>query len=177
MNADLSRKATYDGMEQLQLSTSATEGMLERAGTEPTTDAAAFACRSGYRPDFLSGWRIELPLATGAKKADMRRLRRGGTGVELKYCHFSVVMSASRRMPMVTACNIDGKRSRKLPRITTWSFDGRLDEEDQLGDALYDGNDLDRGHMSGAKTRYGARSQAPGKPMKIRFISPTPARR
>jgi endonuclease G len=28
-----------------------------------------------------------------------------------------------------------------------WSFDGRLDKADQWGDALYDSNALDRGHM------------------------------
>jgi endonuclease G len=146
MTADLSRKATYERMQRLPLPSIEAE-RLERAGAEPTTDAAEFAGRPGYREDFLDGWRIELPLATGEKKADMRKLRRGSRGVELKYRNFSVVMSVSRRMPMLTACNIDGKRSRKLPRINTWSFDGRLDKEDQLGDALYDGNNLDRGHM------------------------------
>jgi endonuclease G len=147
MKADLSRKATFEGMQRLPLPSSAA-GTLERAGAEPTTDAAAFAGRPGYRRDFLNGWPIGLPLATGERKADMRKLRRGGRGVVLKYRNFSVVMSASRRMPMLTACNINGRMSRrKLPRLNTWSFDGRLDKEDQLGDALYDGNDLDRGHM------------------------------
>jgi endonuclease G len=50
-------------------------------------------------------------------------------------------------MPMITACNIDGEQSRRLPRIQTWSFDGRVDKVDQWGDALYDNNLLDRGHM------------------------------
>jgi endonuclease G len=77
----------------------------------------------------------------------MRPVRRGGGGVELRYTHFSVVMSSSRRLPMLTAVNIDASQSRQVARIKTWSFDGRLDEEDQFGDALYDGNDLDRGHM------------------------------
>jgi endonuclease G len=34
-----------------------------------------------------------------------------------------------------------------VPRIDTWSFDGRLEKEHQFGDALYDSNALDRGHM------------------------------
>jgi endonuclease G len=78
---------------------------------------------------------------------DTRSLRRGGTGVELKYEHFSVIMSASRRMPMLTASNIDGSQSRRLPRIQQWSYDRRLDEADQWGNELYVDNDLDRGHM------------------------------
>ena len=50
-------------------------------------------------------------------------------------------------MPLLTAANIDGEASRSMPRIDTWNYDGRLDKEDQWGDALYDGNALDRGHM------------------------------
>jgi endonuclease G, mitochondrial len=86
-----------------------------------------------------------MPKAT----RDMRELRRGGTGVELVYEHFSVILSASRKMPMVTACNIDGKESRSLPRVKQWKFDGRLDRADQIGDEVYaeQKNVLDRGHM------------------------------
>lgn len=120
---------------------------IERAGREPTTPPGDFAGRGGYDPGFLSGWDVRLPVATGDRAADMLSVRRGGSGVELKYEHFSVVMSKSRRMPMLTAANIDGNESKSVPRIQTWSFDGRLDKEDQWGDALYDGNALDRGHM------------------------------
>jgi endonuclease G len=144
MRADLSKKATYEGMESLEFPGLE---MLERPGGEPTTPHGSLADRMGYDRDFLDGWRIELPLATGARRSDMRELRRGGNGVELRYRNFSVVMSASRRLPMITACNLDGKKSRKMPRIDTWSFDGRLEKEDQLGDAFYADNDLDRGHM------------------------------
>jgi endonuclease G, mitochondrial len=112
------------------------------------TPASAFAGRRGYDPNFIPGFRIPLPLARGNRRADMRRLRTG-TGVELKYEHFSVIMSVSRRMPMLTACNIDGAESRSLPRLTQWNYDGRLRREDQWGNELYQGRDnpLDRGHM------------------------------
>ena len=140
MTVDLNRKATLEGMTRLRDQGSVE---VEKAGKEPTTSADEFDGRNGYNPKFLDGWRIGLPLPPG----DMRELRRGGQGVELKYQHFSVVMSVSRRMPIITAVNIDGSQSRSLPRITTWSFDGRLDKEDQWGDALYDSNALDRGHM------------------------------
>jgi len=149
--ADLEKTASLDRMTGLVLPERrfvqpASE--LERAGREPTTDPEYFEGRQGYDPEFLSGWSIGLPLPTEqATKDDIRAPRRGGTGPDLKYEHFSVVMSKSRRMPMLTACNIDGKKSRSLPRITTWSFDGRLNKEDQFGDALYDDNELDRGHM------------------------------
>ena len=148
MKADLDRKATLDAMFRLGDAASVLDG-LEKAGREPTTEPAEFEGRAGYTRDFLDGWRIELPkpLPGSPAASDLRALRRGGTGVELKYTHFSVLMSASRRMPMLTAANIEGTEARSLPRISTWSFDGRLDKEDQWGDALYDSNALDRGHM------------------------------
>jgi endonuclease G, mitochondrial len=143
MSADLSRKATLASMTRLVPQIA--EG-LERAGREPTTSAEEFQDRAGYDADFLDGWSIPFPLATGGTAADMRRIGHG-SDVELKYMHFSVVLSASRRMPLLTAVNIDASQSRRLPRIDTWSFDGRLPKDQQFGDALYDSNALDRGHM------------------------------
>jgi len=113
------------------------------ASQNGVTPADEFDGREGYDPDFIDGFSIPLPLA----RSGMRQLRRGGSGFELKYEHFSVVMSAERRMPMLTACNIDGGQSRRLPRIQSWKFDGRLDREDQWGNDLYRDNDIDKGHM------------------------------
>lgn len=144
MPADLTKKATLTTMVRLT-GDNQSEG-LERAGHEPTTPAEDFEGREGYATDFLDGWSIPLPKATGANARDMRRI--GGTqDVELKYTHFSVIMSASRKMPMLTAVNIDASQSRRLPRSDKWSFDGRLPKDQQFGDALYDNNALDRGHM------------------------------
>lgn len=142
--ADLNRKAKLETMSRIS------EDQFEapeRPGREPTTPAEVFAGRNGYEADFLDGWAIPLPMATGDAEQDMRRLRRGGSGVELKYRNFSAIISVSRRMPMLTAVNINGEQSRRVPRINTWSFDGRLDKEDQWGDELYFTNALDRGHM------------------------------
>lgn len=141
--ADLSRKATLASMEFLKNPLLE----IEAPGHEPTTSADVFEDRNGYNADFLNGWSIPLPKGIGDREADMRRLRRGGTGFELTYRNFSVIMSASRRLPMVTAANINGLDSRKVPRIDRWSFDGRLDKEDQWGDEIYANNQLDRGHM------------------------------
>jgi endonuclease G, mitochondrial len=142
--ADLSRKASLNTM--VRLGREGDEG-IERPGSEPVTAAEEFTDRKGYDPGFLDGWEIALPLATGDAEGDMRKLRRGGSGVELKYQHFSIIMSVSRRMPMLTAVNIDGSNTRRASRLATWSYDGRLDKSDQLGDELYHRNDLDRGHM------------------------------
>ena len=142
--ADLSRTATLETMTRLG---DEALGTFEAPGAEPTTAADAFKGRNGYRRQFLSGWDIAFPLATGPAADDMRRLRRGGSGVVLKYRNFSVVMSVSRRLPMITAANIDASQSRCLSRGDRWSFDGRLDKADQFGEELYFQNPLDRGHM------------------------------
>jgi endonuclease G, mitochondrial len=144
MKADLTRKATLDKMVRL---TDIDAGGLEKAGKEPTTDADEFADRTGFDADFLDGWRIDVPKLLGVTAEDAQQLRRGGAGTLLNYEHFSVIMSRKRRMPLLTAVNIDGADARKLPRISVWSFDGRIDKADQFGDALYDSNALDRGHM------------------------------
>ena len=146
MHADLTQLATLAGMTRLvDDAVAQRESVLEGVGN--VTPPTSFKGRVGYRPDFLTGWSLALPLATGSTAADMRKLRRGGTGVVLKYGHFSSVMSASRKMPMLTAVNIDGSKSKSLPRVQTWNYDGRLDEADQWGEELYGGNALDRGHM------------------------------
>ncbi|NID11264.1 DNA/RNA non-specific endonuclease [Fibrivirga algicola] len=142
MIANLTHTATLSGMTRL---TEADEALRE--GAALTTPAASFDDREGYVPGFLPGWSIDLPVATGIGAADMRELRRGGQGVVLAYQHFSVIMSASRKMPMIAAANINGAQSRRMPRVKKWSYDGRLDEDDQWGEELYGGNALDRGHM------------------------------
>ncbi len=143
-------KASFTGMKRLadmqkDEFRQETLEMLEQAGSEPTSDANSFSNRNGYDPDFLE--RLNVPLPLRLDGTDMRELRRGGTGVELKYQNFSVVMSSSRRMAILTACNIDGGKARSARRARAWSFDGRLDKQDQLGDIIYDNNILDRGHM------------------------------
>lgn len=142
--ADLSRTAQLETM--IRLGQSALEG-IEAPGAEFVSSAGSFSGRNGYDPAFLSGWDIAMPLGVGPAEQDMRALRRGGTGVELAYRNFSVIMSASRRLPMVTAANIDGSEARRVDRGDRWSFDGRLDEADQFGEDLYANNPLDRGHM------------------------------
>jgi endonuclease G len=139
--ANLNKKASLDKMEKLGSIQEATEA----PGKEPVTTADEFFGRKGYDPDFLDGWNIPLPQVAGATKSDLRELKTGGT--ELKYQHFSVLMSKERRMPLLTAVNIDGGNSKRVPRISVWSFDGRLDKLHQWGDELYAGNALDRGHM------------------------------
>lgn len=121
--------------------------LTEGPGSGSITSADELSTREGYKVSFLENWNIELPLLKEEFVDDMLKIRRGGEGVNLTYQNFSVVMSASRRLPIITASNIDGKLSRRLPRVDKWKYDGRIDEEDQWGNELYNNNILDRGHM------------------------------
>ena len=66
----------------------------------------------------------------------------------LRYMHFSIQMSASRRLCLFTGVNIDGNSGVQVRRTNdVWNLDPRIPKEAQIGNELYSNNDLDRGHM------------------------------
>lgn len=112
----------------------------------PTTEEAAFAASrwggvEGYDPDFLETG-IPLPLPE-----DCHAVREVDGRPYLPYLHFSVVMHALRKLPMVTACNVDGMRLQRLSRRGNWRFDPRLPASEQVGNDAYRHNAYDRGHL------------------------------
>lgn len=106
-----------------------------------------FEDRKGYNPQFLGEGELAVPLPEAEKWQDDLAPVNGGPAVELRYEHFSVIQSKSRRLPLFTAVNIDGERQRKLDREGEWKLDARLLPEHQIGNELYRSNRLDRGHM------------------------------
>ena len=68
----------------------------------------------GYDPSFL-GPAIPLPTIPRSRGADRAPLV-GKRTYELKYTHFSLVMSKSRLLAFFTAVNIDGKNMIDLKR-------------------------------------------------------------
>lgn len=110
------------------------------------TPAADLAGREGYDAAFLGpGLAVPLPCL-GARQDDLAPVDGAPDGV-LRYTHFSVLQSKSRRLPMLTAVNIDGAKAMSLKRQGSWRLDGRLSHAHQVGNALYRANPLDRGHM------------------------------
>ncbi|MDE5461342.1 DNA/RNA non-specific endonuclease [Bradyrhizobium sp. CSS354] len=107
-----------------------------------------FADRDGYVSGFL-GPDVPLPkLGRWAKDAVAVKGKGKKKQYELKYRHFSVTHSASRKLPIFTGVNIDGKESRRAFRRTDkWFIDLRISEDLQLGNEIYRSNELDRGHM------------------------------
>ena len=110
--------------------------------------AEYFKGRKGFDTKFISGLPIALPAVVGRFKGDEAPLA-SGHGFVLQYLHFSSVVSKSRRVPLFTACNIDGKSQVKVTRQDKdiWFYDGRIALEHQIGEELYTNNILDRGHL------------------------------
>lgn len=117
---------------------------------DSTHAPAFFKGRDGYQADFL-GKKNTVPfLGLGKFGKDVAEAT-GADGKKTKilhYRHFSVQYSASRKMPIYTAVNIDGGQSRRIKRgDDQWFQDLRLPREIQLGEKDYGRDVMDRGHM------------------------------
>lgn len=119
----------------------------EMPSEAPTTRASDLNGRNGYEAEFLGEGEYTVPLpGLGAWSSDVAPVTDVADGV-LTYRNFSVVQSASRRLPLLTAVNIDGARTYRLKRKGRWKLDGRVSQDHQIGNELYYRNPLDRGHM------------------------------
>jgi endonuclease G len=106
-----------------------------------------FEGRAGYDAAFLADLSVPLPENVGRFKGDEAPLL-SGDGHVLHYTNFSVVVSRSRRIALYVACNIDGRASQSIARSRdVWFYDERIALEHQIGEDLYKGNALDRGHL------------------------------
>jgi endonuclease G len=107
---------------------------------------SSYEDRLGYDQMFLD---VSVPLPVSSEMLAKDAVQLGETGnYELKYSNFSVVMSKSRNLAIVTAVNIDGNDLQDLPRKNdVWYFDPRIEKKYQYGPDLYSNNDLDRGHL------------------------------
>lgn len=111
---------------------------------------ADYSDRDGYKPSFLgetTDFVVDLP--TIRDSADVLDFTVDGkTETELRYEHYSVVMSRSRRMCFFSAVNIDGGQSKKSRRVA-WKWDPRIPKSQQIMNECY-GNPpkFSRGHMT-----------------------------
>jgi endonuclease G, mitochondrial len=111
---------------------------------------SALRGREGYQENFLKH-KVPLPKLSAGLAELATVVDRDAAGVAkflLQYEHFSVAMHSERRMAIFTAVNIDGATAKKIKRGSDrWSFDPRIAKSLQVGNELYAGNDLDRGHL------------------------------
>jgi endonuclease G len=123
--------------------------VFEKLGISPAAPApvaVAREARRGYAPDFL-GASVPAPQPASPEVGDDLLNVDGQTTFD--YTHFSLVMSTSRRFARWVAWNIDGSSIRRLSRSgIRFRKDPRLPAAAQVGDELYAGNALDRGHIA-----------------------------
>lgn len=120
---------------------------LERAARPRISPPSRFEGRRGFAGDHLAGFALQLPEPRGVRARDVLPVAGDGSG-RLDYMHFSAVMSGSRKIAMFVAVNIEGKRSVSIDRENDkWFLDGRIPVDAQVGEDLYAGNRLDRGHL------------------------------
>jgi endonuclease G len=110
--------------------------------------AAQLANRQGYSDTFLGTGDLKVALPRVTKdKADV--LTFGDNEHVLKYEHFSVVMSRSRRLCRFSAVNIDGTQEQLGLKRPGWRRDSRIDDGAQIRDECYgDAPKFARGHMT-----------------------------
>lgn len=108
--------------------------------------------REGYDPGFLGHGELAAPWPglTATAEADLVRPsdERPDQPYEIRYTHFGIRFSRSRRQPMMTAVNIDGRHVVPIKRgRDKWFRDARIALGLQLGKTDYAHPEIDRGHM------------------------------
>lgn len=126
--------------------TEAGEGV---AVEEAVLTPADYLDRKGFDPKFLGDTpklRVRLPESRGNDALEFKF--NGKKTTELKYEHFSVVMSKSRQLCLFSAVNIDGKSFKKAKR-QGWLRDPRIEDDQQIfGDVYGNSPRFSRGHMT-----------------------------
>lgn len=104
---------------------------------------ASMKDRIGYDINFL-GKQVAFPVPGDSHSV----LKTDIDGNALPYTHFSILMSESRRFPILTAENLDGALKIKLKRKDSWGFDPRIPKKAQIGHSEFYGPEpFDKGHM------------------------------
>ncbi len=135
---------------QVERSVLGTEvGVSRDPDVREVTPASHFSGRDGYSDEFLGTEHLAVPLPGFDfwKSRDEVAVVKGTEDSVLRYRHFSVVQNSKRRLPLLTAVNIDGSKSMRLKRRDRWNTDGRIEPDHQIDNVLYRRNDLDRGHL------------------------------
>jgi len=150
-DADISLKLRRNGSATSNFQAGFTQdiealSLFELKKLEQTMD---YSLCEGYLPNFL-GTEIPMP-EPGSILKKFIALPNHSDSSELKYFHYSVRLHSLRRMPAISAINVDGNPKLRLDnfkRKDNWLRDNRLDFNIQLDDTFYRNSGFDRGHMS-----------------------------
>lgn len=120
----------------------------------------------GYQTDFLGDTRrIPIPKPLPIIKDRIARIK-GKRSIILKYYLYSVVFHKDRKLPLISAINVDGdlkKRTDDTKRRDVWIRDNRIDYDIQLAANFYSKSGFDRGHMSRREDANWGRTPADAK--------------
>ena len=115
-----------------------------------------YASRSGYDERYLGAERkVAMPKIATSSASKIAPLKDGG-GKLLHYHHFSIMMHKDRRMPVLSAGNVDYRttanvrddRSRADFGSEQWILDERMEDRFQIPQGFYDRwRRLDFGHL------------------------------
>ena len=110
---------------------------------------ADYLNRMGYAAEFLGNNAFApMPTVVGRQDDVFNFQVDGREEHVLRYEHFSVVMSRSRRLCLFSAVNIDGLQSGSATR-TNWRTDPRIPPHAQIRDECYGSEPkFSRGHMT-----------------------------
>lgn len=138
----------------------------ETTAQQATSSSAApdenYRNREGYQANFLAETHIDMAGIIAPRIREVAPLRDGRKGAEatLDYQHFSLLMSAERKLAFFTATNIDGARyfsidrgngqPSLLPEGDRWYEDSRIDSLYVTGQSFYSefSRWFDRGHLT-----------------------------
>jgi endonuclease G len=126
-----------------------------------TTDQDFANCKGFQTKGFLS---FETPLPSLSKKLARQAVPLTGNPQTnaLEYFYYSTIQHAIRKMPIVSAINVEGNvadRKDSSRRVDRWLQDNRIDPDTQLSDAYYAKSGFDKGHMSRREDAdYGAKA-------------------
>ena len=120
---------------------------LEIAKVDREQDVSYDDCE-GYLTDFLG---VDIPMPQPIKSLMKEVSLLDDKTDELKYFHYSVIFNRVKKMPVISAINVQGDaklRKDNSKRSDNWLRDKRIDIDQQLTDKFYKGSPFDKGHMS-----------------------------
>lgn len=92
--------------------------------------------------------KVSFPSLQKKKKTELAPVKYNDR-LNINYLNYSVQLSGSRKFPIFTASNINGRLFKSSPRPKSWKLDNRV-KEYQWGKDLYEAkkSDFDKGHMT-----------------------------
>jgi len=114
-------------------------------------DEQDYSTCTGFEEEFM-GIRIPMPVPSARLRRQLAFLKDAPGSFTLKYHHFSTILHAVRRVPVLSAINVHGKHRYaalgSATRKDNWLRDSRVDYDAQLDDRWYARSGFDKGHLS-----------------------------